>query len=206
MSAASKPQGQAMYVASSADGLWLLNEQRKLYAKSWNHPEYVFRKLWGLVTDRRNLRMAFARVSRNRGRRSPGVDGVTVRKLLLSVGVDEFVDEVRVELRSGTYVPSPVRRVLIPKTGQPGKFRALGIPTVKDRVVQAAVTGGRMLRWQDGGTRPVALAAVRVRPYRLAWQRPPSFVVNIYGEPGAQRKVHAGFGERRPETPRSNAR
>src|SRR5262249_8916142 len=50
-----------------------------------------------------------------------------------------FVAELRAELRSGAYRPSPVRRVLIPKAGQPGKFRPLGIPTVTDRVVQAAV-------------------------------------------------------------------
>jgi retron-type reverse transcriptase len=54
-------------------------------------------------------------------------------------GIEGFLEGLRLELRSGGYRPSPVRRVLIPKPGKPGKFRALGIPTVKDRVVQAAL-------------------------------------------------------------------
>ena len=127
-----------MYVASKLDKSWLLIEQRKAYARSMKEPDYVFRKLWGLVTDPRNLRIAVERVARNRGRRTAGVDGITVGKVLHH-GVCEFVQEVRSDLRAGTYQPSPVRRVLIPKAGQPGKFRPLGIPTVKDRVVQAAV-------------------------------------------------------------------
>jgi RNA-directed DNA polymerase len=135
---ASKPQGKAMYVAPSSDKDWLLSEQRKLYARSYENPDYVFRKLWGLMTDLRNLRLAFGRVARNRGRRTAGVDGFTVRSVVAK-GVDAFVDEVRKELRSGAFRPSPVRRVLIPKPEQPGKFRPLGIPTVKDRVVQAAM-------------------------------------------------------------------
>jgi RNA-directed DNA polymerase len=40
-----------MYVASREDKDWLLNVQKKLYARSWNNPDYVFEKLWGLVTD-----------------------------------------------------------------------------------------------------------------------------------------------------------
>jgi group II intron reverse transcriptase/maturase len=126
-------------MAPELDKSWLLNVQRKLYAQSWKEPVYIFRQLWGLVTDLRNLRIALQRVARNTGRRSAGVDGKTVRSVLLSAGADAFVAELRATLRNGTYVPSPVRRVLIPKTGQPGKFRPLGIPTVTDRVVQAAL-------------------------------------------------------------------
>lgn len=127
-----------MYVATQLDKGWLRSEQRKLYARSWDESGYVWRKLWGLVTDRRNLRLALARVASNRGARTPGVDGQTVRKVLRQ-GVDEVVEQLRAELRSGSYRPSPVRRVLIPKPGQRGKFRPLGIPTVRDRVVQAAM-------------------------------------------------------------------
>ena len=135
----SKPQGEAMYVASEFDKSWLLTEQRKLHKRSQQQPDYVFHKLWGFVTDPRNMRVALARVASNRGRRTAGVDGFTVRAILEEHGADAFVDGIRVELRSSAYRPSPVRRVLIPKPGQPGKFRPLGIPTVKDRVVQASM-------------------------------------------------------------------
>jgi group II intron reverse transcriptase/maturase len=125
-------------VVNQLDSSWLLNVQRTLFARSKDNLDYVFCKLWGLITDPRNLRIALARVARNRGHRTAGVDGVTVR-VLARDGIEEFLDRTRAELRSGAYSPSPVRRVLIPKPGQLGKFRALGIPTVKDRVVQAAL-------------------------------------------------------------------
>lgn len=127
-----------MYVASASEREWLLIEQRKLYERSRTNPDYVFRKLWGLVTDPRNLRVALANVARNKGRRTAGVDGVTVR-MLLAKGPDVFVQDLRRALRCSEYVPSPVRRVMIPKVGKPGQHRPLGIPTVRDRVVQAAM-------------------------------------------------------------------
>jgi len=128
-----------MYVAPDSARSWLLSVQRKLYAQSYNNPDYVFCKLWGFVTDPRNLQMAFARVASNRGRRTAGVDGITVRAVLAIDNGDALVDEIRQEMRSGAFRPSPVRRVLIPKAGKPGRFRPLGIPTVRDRVVQAAL-------------------------------------------------------------------
>jgi group II intron reverse transcriptase/maturase len=132
------PQGEAMYVANQLTSSWLLNVQRTLFARSKDNLDYVFCKLWGLVVDLRNLQIALARVAGNRGHRTAGVDGVTVR-MIARDGIEGFLEGVRSELRSGDYLPSPVRRVLIPKPGQLGKFRALGIPTVKDRVVQAAL-------------------------------------------------------------------
>lgn len=138
MSASAKPPGKAMYVAPQSDKGWLWNVQRTLHTRSSENLDYVFEKLWGFITDPRNLRIALARVSSNRGKRTAGVDGLTVGKLLQQ-GIETFTTHTRDELRSGTYRPQPVRRVLIPKQGQPGKHRALGIPTVKDRVVQAAV-------------------------------------------------------------------
>lgn len=127
-----------MYIATEEDRLWLQSAQRKLYARSRESPSYVFEELWGLVTDLRNLRMAFNRVRGNRGARTAGVDRVTVRKVVQD-GVEPFLVALREELRSGSFHPSPVRRVLIPKAGKPGAFRPLGIPTVTDRVIQAAM-------------------------------------------------------------------
>lgn len=138
MSTTSKTLGQAMYVASAADKQWLLNEQQKLYLRSWTEPAYTFQKLWGLVTDPRNLRCAFSRVAGNRGRRTAGVDGKTVYQIMVS-GTDRLLEQVRMDLRSGAFHPSPVRRVKIRKRDKPGEFRSLGIPTVVDRVVQAAM-------------------------------------------------------------------
>ena len=138
MSATVKPPWKAMYVATQSDKDWLWNVQRTLHTRSSESLDYVFEKLWGFITDPRNLRIAFARVSSNRGKRTAGVDGVTVWKISQQ-GIEALIAQTREELRSGKYRPQPVRRVLIPKRGQPGKHRALGIPTVKDRVVQAAV-------------------------------------------------------------------
>ena len=70
--------------------------------------------------------------------RSAGVDRITVRKIVQQ-GAEQFLAALRKELRDGSFHPSPVRRVLIPKAGKPGVFRPLGIPTVKDRTVQAAM-------------------------------------------------------------------
>ena len=132
MSAALGSLGQSMYVATKEDTLWLQNVQRALHTRSREHPDYVFEKLWGLVTDLRNLRIAFARVQRNHGARTVGIDRVTVRKVLQS-RVMPFLDEIRKDLRGGTCRLAPVPRVLIPKAGHPGKFRPLGSPTVKAR-------------------------------------------------------------------------
>ena len=137
MSMAARPLGKAVYTVTEDDRLWLQSVQRKLYARSRENPDYQFEELWGLVTDPRNLRIALSRVQRNRGARTAGVDRVTVRKVLQR-GADDFLAAVRRELRDGSFHPSPVRRVLIPKAGKPGDFRPLGIPTVTDRVVQAA--------------------------------------------------------------------
>jgi group II intron reverse transcriptase/maturase len=131
--------GKAAYAASQSDQDWLRSVQRELHRRSRDDLDYVFRKLWGFLVDPRTLRCALQRVARNRGSRTAGIDGVTVRKLLGKSGAEPFVERLRGDLKLRRYRPSPVRRVLIPKAGSPGKYRALGIPTVQDRVVQAAL-------------------------------------------------------------------
>jgi RNA-directed DNA polymerase len=82
------------------------------------------------------LREAWRRVKANGG--AAGVDKATVAAIEAE-GVEHFLEEIQAELQAQSYRVNAVRRVHIPKTGQPGKMRPLGIPTVRDRVVQMAV-------------------------------------------------------------------
>ena len=92
-----------------------------------------FHSLMGRVLDLRRLRAAYEAVRSNRG--EPGVDGVTVEAF--GEQLEANLAALVVELRAKTYRPQPVRRVLIPKPD--GNQRPLGIPAVRDRVVQQAV-------------------------------------------------------------------
>lgn len=87
------------------------------------------------VYDPNNLHEAWRRVRRNRG--AAGIDGVSVQ--IFERDLDRNLRAIERQLRERRYRPSPVRRVYIPKPSQPGKLRPLGIPTVKDRVVQQAI-------------------------------------------------------------------
>jgi RNA-directed DNA polymerase len=80
-----------------------------------------------------NIREAYRRVKRNDG--CPGVDGMTVEELLDLLR--DHWQQIRKELLDGTYTPSPVKRLVLPKPG--GGIRVLGIPTVLDRLIQQAV-------------------------------------------------------------------
>ena len=93
--------------------------------------------LFNLVCDPAFLTMAWERVAGNKGARTPGVDRATVAHVTSGMGVEAFLRQVRDELKSRTFQPVPVRQVMIPKAS--GKLRKLGIPTVTDRVVQAAL-------------------------------------------------------------------
>jgi RNA-directed DNA polymerase len=96
-----------------------------------------FDDLYNLVCDPGFLIDAWNRVAGNTGAKTAGIDGLTVAAIETGQGVQPFLMEIRDELRARSYRPAPVRRVQIPKSN--GKMRDLGIPTVKDRVVQAAL-------------------------------------------------------------------
>ena len=131
--------GRSVDTDRPADEAWILSVQSKLYQWSKAHPNDAWRDMWGWMTDLRMLRAAWRRVALNKGKRTAGIDGMTVGRIRVKVGEQRFLEELQAELRSGAYRPSPSRRKLIPKAGKPGQFRPLGIPTVKDRVVQGAI-------------------------------------------------------------------
>lgn len=81
------------------------------------------------------LKLGFKAVKKNKG--SPGIDGITVEEF--SKNLDEELAQISKELQNWSYKPQPVKRVNIPKPGKTDEFRKLGIPCVKDRVVQATL-------------------------------------------------------------------
>jgi RNA-directed DNA polymerase len=113
--------------------------QAKLHRWAAADPGRRFDDLFNFVYDPATLLMAFARVAGNQGANTPGVDGWTVAMVEEHLGVPGFLDGLRTSLKEGTFRPLPVRERSIPKPGGSGKVRKLGIPTIADRVVQAAL-------------------------------------------------------------------
>jgi RNA-directed DNA polymerase len=107
--------------------------QRRLYVAAKRSRTRRFHALYDRIHRGDVLREAWRRVRSNRG--AAGVDGESIRAIEES-GVETFLEGIQAELQAGRYRPSPVRRRYIPKGD--GKQRPLGIPTVRDRVVQTA--------------------------------------------------------------------
>lgn len=113
--------------------------QAKLHRWAVADPGRRFDDLFNFVYDPATLIVAYARVAGNLGARTPGIDGLTVADVEEHVGVPGFLEDLGAAVKDGSFRPLPVRERKIPKPGGSGKLRKLGIPTVADRVVQAAL-------------------------------------------------------------------
>lgn len=112
----------------------VLGIQTKLHQWSIGDAGRRFDDLFNLVCDPAFLLVAWDRVRGNRGARSAGVDGVTARSI---VSGDAMLSGLRAQLKARSFEPLPVKERMIPKAS--GKLRRLGIPVVRDRVVQASL-------------------------------------------------------------------
>lgn len=120
---------------------WAQRRVLRMQTKLHRWASFPFRRfddLFNLVADPAFLVVAWMRVSGNTGARSAGVDRLTVRSVVeSSAGVVGLLEDIRGDLKARVFRPLPVRERRIPKAG--GKVRGLGIPTVRDRVVQASL-------------------------------------------------------------------
>jgi RNA-directed DNA polymerase len=114
----------------------VLGWQTRLHGWAVRDEQARFGHLFNLICDPATLLVAWERVKRNRGSKTPGVDGET-RRRIEELGVERVLGELRQTLRDRSYAPLPVREQEIPKRGS-GKVRKLGIPTLRDRIVQKA--------------------------------------------------------------------
>jgi len=161
------------------------NLQRKLYCKAKAEPAFRFYLLYDKICREDILRHAYALARDNAG--APGVDGVSFEQIDAS-GVEVWLAGLREELVSKTYRPDPVRRATIPKPG--GGERPLGIPTIRDRVVQTAAkmegsspsrnvllwlieTVPRFGRWDNGRRFAVATDAILSALFAMVRQNTP---------------------------------
>jgi RNA-directed DNA polymerase len=124
---------------SRTDGLNPLQAlQRVLYRSAKRDRSRRFHALYDKLTRSDVMWRAWCDVAANEG--APGVDGVSIDAVCAGgpEAVKVFLGEIAARVRDGSYRPAPLRRVYIPKPGQPGKRRPLSIPTVADRVVMTA--------------------------------------------------------------------
>jgi RNA-directed DNA polymerase len=111
--------------------------QDKLARWSTENKERKFDRLLRLITDRTWLAEAAHVTLASRGARTAGTDGVDKERMERNLPAE--LSNIRTELLAGTYEPSPARRVYIPKAGDKTKLRPLGIPSLRDRIVERAM-------------------------------------------------------------------
>lgn len=130
------PNAEAQFTGTRAENLdrWLKQTQEALAHRSLLG--HTFSQLFNLLRTKRLVELAARNVLQNAGAKTAGVDGVTTKDLLAKNGerLDAMIEELWRELSTKTYHPAPVRRVYIPKSS--GGQRPLGIPTIRDRIVQ----------------------------------------------------------------------
>jgi RNA-directed DNA polymerase len=115
-------------VNTSAPQTRVLEMQTKLHQWAGENEDRRFDDLYNLVYDPAFLLVGWQRVKGNKGARTAGVDGMTVEHVEREIGEEQFLADLREDLRSQRFRPLPVRQRMIPKAN--GKLRQLGIPTV----------------------------------------------------------------------------
>lgn len=146
--------------------------QSKLATWSTENKERKFDRLLRLVTNRSWLWEAARITLASSGARTPGIDGVNKRKMEENLPCE--LETIRHELLTGSYIPLPARRVYIPKAN--GKLRPLGIPCLRDRIVQRAVLMAMEPIWESDfhtvsyGFRPARSVHHAIRTIKLQLQ------------------------------------
>jgi len=146
--------------------------QSKLAKWSTEEKTRKFDRLLRLIASREWLLDAATRTLQSSGSKTPGVDGIG--KADFADQIDAHVEAIRGELLSGTYQPLPARRVYIPKAN--GKLRPLGIPSLRDRVVQRAMLMAMEPIWESDfhrdsyGFRPARSVHHSIRAVKLTFQ------------------------------------
>jgi RNA-directed DNA polymerase len=134
--------------------------QRKLYRKAEAEPAFRFYLIYDKIYREDILRHAYALARAKCGRTGRGREGLCGNR---SVGLGEVVAGLREELILKTYRPDPVRRVMIPKPS--GGERPLGIPTIRERVVQTAAS----LRWNRSSRPTSRTMSTATAPFAARW-------------------------------------
>ena len=112
---------------------WLREFQRKLHKKAKAEPKFRFYSLYDKIYRMEVLEEAYGKAKSNSG--TTGIDGESFEEIE-EKGLSTYLQELQGEMKERRYVPKPVRRVYIPKSN--GGERPLGIPTIRDRIVQTA--------------------------------------------------------------------